>query len=140
MSKETKYRGHTLGAKNIRIELKKAFPEVKFSVRSESYSGGDHININWTDGPLTDDVEKITGKYQKGDFDGMEDIYNYNHENVWPDVFGGSRYVFENRHGILVGELQFAKDRARFKFRIHQLFPDHQLLGRFLFQKSDEIP
>ena len=89
---------HALGAKNLRIELKRAFPSVKFSVRSESYSGGDNINVGWTDGPLTDDVKKISNRYQEGSFDGMEDIYNYNHDNVWPDVFGGAKYVFENRH------------------------------------------
>ena len=43
-------------------------------------------------------VEKITGKYQEGNFDGMNDIYEYNHENVFPNIFGGAQYVFENRH------------------------------------------
>lgn len=109
MNGEMKYRGHTLGAKNLRIELKKAFPSVKFSVRSESYSGGDSININWTDGPLTEDVEKISNKYQEGNFDGMADIYNYNHDNVWPDVFGGAKYVMENRHESVVLLTKVAK-------------------------------
>jgi len=98
MNEEMKYRGHALGAKNLRIELKRAFPSVKFSVRSESYSGGCSINVGWVDGPLTEDVEKVSDKYQEGNFDGMEDLYNYDHDNVWPDVFGGARYVFEHRH------------------------------------------
>jgi hypothetical protein len=89
---------HALGAKNLRIELKRAFPSVKFSVRSESYSGGNSIHISWTDGPLTEDVNKICNKYQEGHFDGMEDIYNYNHENVWPDVFGGAKHVMPQRN------------------------------------------
>ncbi len=87
-----------LGAKNLRIQLKWAFPSVKFSVTSKSYSGGNSIDIYWTDGPLTEDVKKISDKYQEGNFDGMEDIYNYNRENVWPDVFGGARYVMAQRH------------------------------------------
>ncbi len=90
--------GHALGAKNLRVELKRAFPVVKFSVRSESYSGGDSIHVGWTDGPLLEDVDKISGKYQEGSFDGMTDCYNYDHENVWPDVFGGAKYVSESRH------------------------------------------
>ncbi len=89
---------HALGAKNLRIELKRAFPSVKFSVRSESYSGGDSIRVNWTDGPLTEDIKKISDKYQEGSFDGMIDLYEYDHSNVWPDVFGGAKYVMENRH------------------------------------------
>ncbi len=88
--------GTSNGAKNIRTELKRAFPAIKFSVTTTRGTGS--IRINWTDGPLAEDVEKITGKYQEGNFDGMNDIYEYDHENVFPDVFGGTRYVFENRH------------------------------------------
>lgn len=101
---------HALGAKNLRIELKRAFPRIKFSVRSESYSGGDSINVGWTDGPLTEDVEKISNKYQEGSFDGMIDLYEYDHSNVWPDVFGGAKYVFENRHESTELLAKVAKD------------------------------
>jgi hypothetical protein len=87
----------TTGAANIRIELKRAFPSIKFSVRTK-HRGSSSININWTDGPTTEQVKKVTDKYQEGSFNGMEDIYEYNHDHVWPDVFGGARYVCENRH------------------------------------------
>ena len=91
------YKERVVGAKNIKKELAKAFPGVKFSVRSQSFSGGDFIDIDWTDGPTEEMVKKITDKYQEGDFDGMEDIYRNNHENVWPEVFGGAKYVMEQR-------------------------------------------
>ena len=84
------------GAVNIRIELKKAFPTVKFAVTIE-HRGSSSINIGWTDGPTTDQVKEITGKYQEGNFNGMEDIYEYSN-NLFCDVFGGARYVFRNRH------------------------------------------
>lgn len=84
--------GGTGAAKNVRTELKRAWPKVKFSVRS-SY---DSININWTDGPTVKAVEAVTGKYQSGHFDGMTDCYEYN-SSAFNDVFGGCRYVFENR-------------------------------------------
>uniref|UniRef100_A0A6H1ZAH5 Large polyvalent protein associated domain-containing protein n=1 Tax=viral metagenome TaxID=1070528 RepID=A0A6H1ZAH5_9ZZZZ len=96
-SKDNKVSSHALGSKNIKKELARAFPGVKFSVRSDCYTGGDSIDINWTDGPLTEQVKEITDKYQEGNFDGMNDIYEYNHDNVFPDVFGGAKYVFENR-------------------------------------------
>ncbi len=88
--------GEKAGAVNIRTELKRAFPAVKFSVKIE-HRGSSSININWTDGPTREQVHEITGKYQEGNFNGMEDIYEYNHAN-WPEVFGGARYVFDNRH------------------------------------------
>jgi len=92
-----KYDSLTKGSKNLRRELKDAFPKTKFSVRSRSYSGGDSIDVNWTDGPTTEAVEKISDKYQQGNFNGMEDIYEYSSTNVWPDVFGGAKYVMTNR-------------------------------------------
>lgn len=66
---------HAAAAKAIRAELKKAFPTVKFSVRSECFSMGDAVRISYTDGPTTKEVQTIVGKYQYGTFNGMEDIY-----------------------------------------------------------------
>ena len=88
---------HALGAANLKTELQREFPGVKFSVKSESYSGGDAIRVRWEFGPTTDEVAKFTDKYREGDFDGMTDSYDYNHDNVWPDVFGGAKYVTESR-------------------------------------------
>lgn len=85
-----------VAAKNMRIELKKAYPSVKFSVRMGG-RGSSAINVTWTDGPTDKQVEEIVLKYKEGSFNGMDDIYEYNKENVWPDVFGGSSYVFTRR-------------------------------------------
>lgn len=87
---------HALAAKNIRKELKAAFPHVKFSVRSSSFSMGDSVHISWTDGPCTRDVEKITRKYQEGSFNGMEDIYEYDTTD-FHRTHGGSKYVQTSR-------------------------------------------
>lgn len=64
-----------LAAKAIKEELKKQYPTVKFSVKSENYSMGDNVSVSWCDGPTCREVEKITDKYQYGSFNGMEDIY-----------------------------------------------------------------
>lgn len=88
--------GHVVAGRNIRTELKRAFLGVKFSVRGKSYSGGCSIDVFWTDGPTTEQVKPITDKYQHGDFNGMEDIYEYR-RCPWTDVFGSAGYVFEHR-------------------------------------------
>lgn len=85
-----------MATKNIRTELKKLFPRVRFSITSESYSGGDSIRVRWTDGPTAAQVKTVTDKYQEGNFNGMEDIYEHSHR-IWNEVFGGARYVFEDR-------------------------------------------
>lgn len=85
---------HAAASAAIKAELQKAFPGVKFSVKSESYSMGDSVGIHWTDGPTADDVIKISGKYQYGSFNGMEDIYEYtNRRNDIPQT----KYVTESR-------------------------------------------
>lgn len=86
-----------LGAANIRTELKRAFPGIKFSVRSDSFSGGDSIDISWELGPTADEVQAITAKYQEGHFNGMEDIYEDDRDNIWPELFGGAKYVMTHR-------------------------------------------
>ncbi|ELV0485909.1 hypothetical protein SFE90_005030 [Salmonella enterica] len=82
-----------LAAKNIRILLKKHFPGVKFSVRKRDYTC---INVSWTDGPTREAVEAIVDKFQEGSFNGMEDIYEYNH-SAFNRVYGGVQYLFCSR-------------------------------------------
>jgi hypothetical protein len=64
---------HALGAANLKTELARTFPGTRFSVKSESYSGGDSIRIRWELGPTSREVEAISQKYCQGSFDGMTD-------------------------------------------------------------------
>lgn len=88
---------HALAAANIRRELRAAFPAHKFTVRSDSYSNGDSINIRWTLGPTECEISAITGKYQTGSFDGMVDLYTYDTDRTFTATHGGSKYVFTRR-------------------------------------------
>jgi hypothetical protein len=90
------YRGHSVGARNLKRELIRAFPGIEFSVKSKSYSGGDSIDVSWELGPTTAAVKAISDKYQECDFNGMEDIEEYR-DNLWPEIFGGAKYVSESR-------------------------------------------
>ena len=82
-------------AQAIRKELKAAFPTVKFSVRSENYSGGNSVSIGYEDGPLTDSVNAIVAKYEYGSFDGMTDMYTIDNNR---DDIPQAKYVMVNRH------------------------------------------
>lgn len=85
---------HANCSKAIKAELQEAFKGVKFSVKSDSFSGGDSVHINWTDGPTNEQVREITSKYQQGRFDGMTDMYEYTNTNPnLPQV----KYVSERR-------------------------------------------
>lgn len=60
-------------AKLVRKSLKEAFPGVKFSVRTDRYSGGSSIRIGWTDGPTEKQVNAVAQRFAGGYFDGMID-------------------------------------------------------------------
>lgn len=75
---------HAQGAASIRKELKTAFPNIKFSVRSSSFAGGNSVAISYEDGVPSSEVEKIVRKYQYGSFDGMTDSYTA--DNVRNDL------------------------------------------------------
>jgi len=81
-------------AKLIKTELKiggQVLP--KLSVKSSTYSGGDSINVNWVDGTHVKEIEAIIGKYQYGNFNGQEDIYEYTNSQNHPQA----KYIFAQR-------------------------------------------
>jgi hypothetical protein len=88
---------HALAAANLKRELARMFPGVKFSIRSESYSMGCSVNVDWTDGPLTEKVQAVCNKYRDHDFDGMTDSTSYEPTN-WTETFGNANHVMANRH------------------------------------------
>lgn len=73
-------------AKRLRQALKDVFPGIKFSVTSQTYSGGESIRVRWTDGPTVAQVQEIT--------QGAESI----RRDAWGEILsGGNRYVFCDR-------------------------------------------
>jgi len=85
---------HAKAAKAIKKELSEKFPATKFSVKSDGFSMGNAVRINWVDGPTRAQVEEITNKYQCGHFNGMDDCYYY--DNRQPNI-SQTKYVTCNR-------------------------------------------
>jgi len=81
----TVYLTVTETAKLVRQALKKAFPGVKFSVRSDKYAGGASIRVGWTDGPTENDVSNVARAYAGADFDGMVDLKVYAEHWLYPN-------------------------------------------------------
>ena len=80
-------------AKNIRRDLKKHFPKIKFSVRKRYY---DDISVSWENGPTKDQVKDIIGKYKNKFLDDSLDFSNYS-PSAWNKVFGGVGSMFLDR-------------------------------------------
>lgn len=60
-------------AKFVRAELKKAFPGVKFSVRSTR----SRVEVDWQDGPAWEAVDAVTKRFAGATFDSMTDLKEY---------------------------------------------------------------
>lgn len=72
---ETTYLTCAETAKLIRAALKKNFPGIKFSVRSDGC-----VRISWMDGPTSRAVDAVVKQYEGGRFDGNIDYaYNVSH-------------------------------------------------------------
>ena len=105
-------------AKRIRADLKKAFPGVKFSIRSETFSQGSAVRVSYSDGPPRKAVEEIAEQFgQRGQrgFDGSDDSTYFvkgamRLSDAGPVIvsYGGfvsvtrsfSNYVWENAHDV----------------------------------------
>lgn len=85
-------------AKLLRKALKDAFPGVKFSVRSDTYSMGASIRVGYEDGPFKADVEAVAKQFAGASFDGMIDLKSY-HDSEFEGrtVSWGADYVFVDR-------------------------------------------
>ena len=110
-------------AKMIRKTLKTVFPSTTFSVTSDSFAGGDSIDIGWTDGPTTDMVEAVTSRHEYGHFDGMIDLYEYSNTR---DDIPQSKYVHGQRgfsRESLIAAIEYCNKRYGWDLRIH---PEHR--------------
>lgn len=79
-------------AKNIRRVLKKKFPGVKFSVKSD-YSS---CNIKWQDGPTDAAVSEAVAPFDIGYSDSMTDYFT-TVATKFSETFGGVQYLFTKR-------------------------------------------
>ncbi len=79
--------------RNIRTELARNWPLVKFSVKKTNYST---VRISWKDGPTTKQVDAILGKYEDHVTDETGDFRDYE-PTEFTAMFGGAKYVFTER-------------------------------------------
>jgi hypothetical protein len=79
--------------KNIVLELKKNFPNFKFSVRKDYY---DSYTVAWADGPTEGEVDNVVSKFVDHENDFTGDFRDPNPSN-FNKVFGGFKYVSTSR-------------------------------------------
>ena len=78
---------------NVRVYLKKRFPNIKFSVRKERE---DTLYVTYYDGPLMSEVKPAIRKWQDSHSDFTGDYWDYN-PSEFNILFGGFTYTFVDR-------------------------------------------
>lgn len=132
------YLSVTETAKLVRAALKKSFPSVKFSVRSDSYAGGASIRVFWTDGPTRKDVEAIIKQFEGGGFDGMQDLkYSYSHWML-PD---GTTVLASSTHNLDGGVINEKPhpDAALVHFGADFVFAERKLTPDLMRKVAAEV-
>lgn len=79
--------------KNLLADLKKHFPNIKFSVRKEHYNT---YNVSWINGVAKSKICEVTQKFESYASSSCGDFRDYEPSN-FNKVFGGFKYVFEHR-------------------------------------------
>jgi hypothetical protein len=103
-------------AKLVRQALKESFPGVKFSVRSHSYAGGASIDVRWTDGPNSKQVDSVLDQFEGAYFDGMIDYKGsrYHKLDGEPIHFGADFVQGYREHSDAAIERAFRTIKVRY--------------------------
>lgn len=73
-----------MAAKAIREELKKAYPEIKFSVRSSTAALCSAVDVKTAHKfsyEQQQGIYRLLNRFKMGSFDGMTDCYDYDNVN-----------------------------------------------------------
>ena len=110
--------------RNLVLELKKAFPKQKFSIRKRGY---DSISIYWTDGVTTKEVHSVVYKFVDSESDVTGDFRDYS-PSLFNNVFGGFRYVFPER--LMSEEIQGLKTVIAEKHEMPDIYESGRIIRR----------
>lgn len=123
----TKYFTAAETAKLIREQFKKHFPGQKFYVRSETYSGGASIDIDWMDGPTEQAVDRIIAAFNGAEFDGMGDIKLYSSAWLLPDGSAVFQEYQAQEHGHVTMTAKPHPDAIPCRFSADFIFTNRRM-------------
>ncbi len=128
-------------AKRLRRDLREQWPDVKFSVRSERFAGGNAINVSWTDGPANRDVYKFTRPYAYGVSSDCGDYTDYKEPELVVAEDGeivqlrrGAKFVQTHR---IVSEAHRARCIAEIEALTGEPYDPNARIGVFLWKHED---
>lgn len=139
--------GRKVTTKDLKKMLKRLFPNTKFHIRKNSYSGGSSVNIYYLDGVAKEEVEKVLNWDTEG-FDGMTDLsYSKKYRVLMPDAqvrnleFEWYGYIFVKR-GITKENLEkFLKENGYKDVEVYEIgfYIGNKTIGKEAHIKANDI-
>lgn len=124
-----------VAANNLRLMLKRNFPEIKFSVRKHYY---DSYYVSWTDGPTVEQVSEITRLFKNEGFDGMTDS-SYSIITPFNERYGGIGSISADRtisEYHKVAELALLNKEYNTAYQITDYMPEcNERAGTVVYQR-----
>jgi len=107
---------------------------IETSIKSEIYSGGSSLNVSYTGGVSEKTIKAELNRLQYGNFNGMEDIYEYKNDAETGIVIDGYqledfKYIFVNQEiskdfvtkcAFLLSEFYSLKEEDKFNGNINE--------------------
>jgi hypothetical protein len=121
-------------AKQIKKDLKKEFPNTKFTLRSQTFSLGDAVNITWMDGPTRAQVRELTNIYQYTYYHGTADIPQVKYVNI------SCRRMSPKVENFIIAYLRVNIPECKGKKRddfVRELNKDMRELIKVIFENTD---
>jgi hypothetical protein len=94
----------TQAAKLARAWLKKEFPGIKFSVRSDKYAGGSSMRVAWEDGPTDAEVAAVVAPLEGKGFDGSIDYAYF--KTTWLNPDGSAARAVNRGSDVCGGQYE----------------------------------
>lgn len=123
-------------AKLVRARLKKVFPGVKFSVRTDGGSTYSSLRIRWVDGPAATAVDAVVKGFEGARFDGSIDLKTG--VQHWLDGEGvphiATNAGTEDSGGVIAAERQWMPppDCKRVSFCMDHIFTYRAMSEKFV--------
>jgi hypothetical protein len=137
-------RDYARASANLKLELRSTWPQVAFSVTSESHTGGSSIRIRWVNGPTDAQVDEIAKKYQYTYYtenDILSDGTSYKNDAMHKAVdqwLGSAKYVScarsvseDVREEVRVALLDYFNGIPSEVNNVHSVTAGAEIFGKF---------
>jgi len=116
-------------ARLLRQALRRTFSGGKFTLRSETYTGGASIVFSCNDAPTEKAIKTLVDEFAGADFDPSQDLKTYRAPELVPDPEHGAREVHYGADFVFCDRHTSDELASKLLDRVRPIHDDHGQLG-----------